>query len=368
MEANYSVHTVRAVEQGREPPSPAFIATVARVLRCEPEQLTGAPYHETLDEDGPLEGLTDLRSILTEGRYVRPMEPGPVGALSAEIDAVNLVYRNDGGRDALARLPVLLRRLYGAARNAKTDSERAQIHSLLFTAHVAAERIAREFGYLALCIPLLDRLDELAPLADDPYLSSQAKVKRARALMYLDSTDISQILIESALDDIPGKGETPAVVRGYAHLCGAIAAARGRKPDLAHDHITEARKLAQLVKGESELYGTRFGRVNTEFHACAVELESGDPEKAARDGSRLAIPANVAPHRVGHHWHDTARAWLLSGQPSKALDALNRARRAAPQQTRLHPSVRETLTGIAEMERRRSDTLASFAGWVGMKI
>src|SRR5262249_4916054 len=107
---------------------------------------------------------------------------------------------------------------------------------------------------------------------------------------------------------------------------------------------------------------------NVEIHAIAVELESGDPGRAASEGSALILPDTIAPPRAGHHWQDVARGWLLAGKPDKALDALNRARRVAPQQTRLHPSVRETLYGIAAAQRRQTNSLTGFASWLGVQI
>lgn len=91
------------------------------------------------------------------------------------------------------------------------------------------------------------------------------------------------------------------------------------KPDLAREHIAETRAIAAHVDGESDAYGTLFGPANVGIHSCAVELEAGDPAAAAREGSALRLPAAIAPPRAGHHWQDTARAWLLSG---------NRARRS----------------------------------------
>lgn len=366
--SNYSVHTVRAVEQGREPASPAFTAAMARALKVEPEDLTGTPYRDTIDEDGPLEGLAELRSILSEGQYVRAVEPEPLDVLAADMDAVNAVYRNDKGRQALARLPVLLRQMHGAVREAHSDGDRARAYTLLSAGYVTAERLCRRFGYMSLCTPSVDRLEWVASQADDPLYVAQAKVKRARVLMYLDATDVSKSLVEGGLDDVSGDDERALAVRGYAHLCGAIAAARGRNPDLARDHIAEARKLAEHVDGESDAYGTLFGKGNVGIHACAVEMEAGDPARAAREGSALKLPASIAPPRAGHHWQDTARAWLLAGEPGKALSALNKARKIAPQQTRLHPSVRETILGVAEAERRQTDSLANFANWVGVHL
>ncbi|HVK25182.1 MAG TPA: helix-turn-helix transcriptional regulator [Actinokineospora sp.] len=366
--SNYSVSYVRAVEQGREPASPAFTAAVARVLRLEPEELTGTPYRDTLDEEGRLEGMTELRSILTEGTYVRPAPPIAFADMAEEMAAVHRVYRNDNGRLALQRLPVLMRQLYGALRETTSETEQGDIYSLLAAGYVTAERLCRRFGYTALSLPAVDRLESVAAQASDPLYVAQAKVKRARLLMYLDATDVSLSLVDAGLSVVSGDGDRATVVRGYSHLCGAIAAARGRKPDVARAHIAEAQKLAERITGESDHYGTLFGVGNVGIHACAVELEAGDPGKAAQAGSALELPTGIAPPRVGHHWQDTARAWLLAGHPHKALDALNRARKVAPQQTRLHPSVRETVRGIAEAERRKSDSLASFAGWVGVSL
>lgn len=366
--SNYALSTVRAVEQGREPASAAFTSAAARVLKVEPEELTGAPYRETIELDGPLEGMSDLRTVLTEGRYVGALEPTALDELSDEMDRINAAYRNDKGRLALALLPTLIRQLHGAVREASTDEDRGRAYSLLSAAYVTAERLCRRFGFLQLCTPAIDQLEWVSDQASDRLYVAQAKVKRARVLMYLGATDVSLSLVEQGLDDIVGDGEPAVAVRGYAHLAGAISAARGQRPDVARTHIAEAWNLAQHMPGESDAYGTLFGAGNVGIHACAVELESGEPQRAAAEGSSLRLPAGIAPPRAGHHWQDTARAWLLSGRPTEALSALNRARKVAPQQTRLHPSVRETLQGIAEAERRKTDSLASFAGWVGMKV
>jgi hypothetical protein len=110
---------------------------------------------------------------------------------------------------------------------------------------------------------------------------------------------------------------------------------------------------------------TAFGPLNVRIHRHAIELEAGDPHRAAREGAQLTAVTGAPPTRLGHHWQDNARAWLMSGKPDKALIALNRARIAAPQQTRLHPAVRETLHGIAGAQRRQSESLVGFASWLG---
>ncbi|MEU2039260.1 hypothetical protein [Nocardia niwae] len=183
-----------------------------------------------------------------------------------------------------------------------------------------------------------------------------------------DSNNTGLRLVESALDEIEGDDEASDAVRGYGHLCGAIVAARSARPDIAAEHIDHARRLAPAMRGESELYGTLFGPVNVGIHSVAVALEAGDPGKAAHEGSALLLPRKIAPPRAGHHWQDVSRAWLMIGKPDQALDALNRARRVAPQQTRLHPSVRETVYGIAAAQRRQTNSLTGFASWLGVQL
>ncbi|MEG8179670.1 hypothetical protein [Nocardia terpenica] len=160
-----------------------------------------------------------------------------------------------------------------------------------------------------------------------------------------------------------GEDEGALSVWGAAHLAGAVAAARGRRLDVARDHLAEARLIAARLGHE-----TLFGPANTEIHAVGVELEAGDPGKAALVGSTLTLPPTVVHSRAGHLWQDVARGWLLTGHPAKSLQALNTARKVAPQQTKLHPSVRETLYGIAATERRRNENLSAFARWAGVTL
>ncbi|MGW4369238.1 helix-turn-helix domain-containing protein [Nocardia takedensis] len=364
--ANYSLGLVKAYEQGREPASPAFLAAAARVLCVELERLTGEPYRDLIETDGPLRGVTELRAILTEGRYLEVMEPGPLGHLRAELDAVDRMYLEDRGRDALVLLPNLIRRLHGALHEV---SDPAPVWTMLAQAWAAADRSTLQFNLAGFGPSVLDRLDEAAERGDDPLYRTQALVKRARRLMYLDQHGVGLNLIERALDGVEGDSEGARALRGSAHLTGSIVAARGFRLDIAEDHLREARQLAAPMTGDTSLYGTLFGPTNVKIHSTAIALESGDPGRAAHEGSTLTVPREpIALPRIGHHWQDVARAWLLIGKPDLSLNALDRARRIAPQQTKLHPSVRETVYGIAAAQRRQKDSVSSFAAWLGVKL
>ncbi|MEV5838994.1 helix-turn-helix transcriptional regulator [Nocardia sp. NPDC052112] len=359
---NYSLSMVKAVEQGREPASPGFLSAVAKVLRITPEQLTGAPY-----ADGkPLsDAVNNLAVLLAEGRYARATEPGDLAEIETDLAAAQQLYRGDRTRQTIEVLPGVIRRIHGAVRE-ETGDRQAHAYTLLTSAYVLAEWSVRRTGHLMLALPALDLADMYAPYADDPNYAAFSALARARLLTHYGEAGVAAHLVATA---IAAADETHVghVMAGYSHLAGAINQARTLDYAGALDHVMAARDYARRT-GETDLYMTAFGPLNVEIHSHAIELEAGDPNKAAIEGAKITYSADSAPTRVAHHWQDNARAWLMSGKPDRALAALNKARAAAPQQTRLHPSVRETVYGIASAQRRQSDGLLGFASWLGATL
>lgn len=360
--AAYSLSMVKAVEQGREPASPGFISAVARVLRVTPEQLTGAPY----DDGKPLsDAVNELSILLTEGRYARAVDPGPLAQLEADLFAAQQLYRRDRTRRTIEVLPGIIRRLHGATREMSGD-HKAHAYTLLTAAYVLAEWSARRTGHLLLTLPALDLADTYAPMADDTNWGAFSILARARVLTHYGETEVAGQLIDSAISSAD-ESHRGLILGGYSHLAGAVNEARKLNYSGASDHIEAAREMAGRT-GETDDYLVSFGPLNAEIHAHEVELEAGDPNRAAVDGAKLTYPDDAPRTRVAHHWQDNARAWLMSGKPDKALSALNKARLAAPQQTRLHPSVRVTVHGIAAAQRRQSEGLVGFASWLGTSL
>lgn len=357
--ANYSLSMVQAVEQGREVASPGFVSAVARALRITPEQLTGAPY----DDGKPLsDAVNELSVLLAEGRYVRATEPGELTALGTELSRAQQLYRRDRTRETVEMLPALIRRMHGAVHGLSGD-ERSRAYTLLTAAYLLAEWSIRRTGHMTLALPALELADAYAAQADDPNYGPLSMLARARVLTHYGESDVAARLIDTAAG-AADPTDAGTVLAGYSHLAGAVNEARSLNYSGAMAHIDAARVLAART-GETDLYMTAFGPMNVEIHAHAIELESGDPNKAAIEGAVLTPQPTAPPTRIAHHWQDNARAWLMSGKPDRALAALNKARAAAPQQTRLHPSVRETVYGIAAAQRRQSDSLLGFASWLG---
>ena len=63
-----------------------------------------------------------------------------------------------------------------------------------------------------------------------------------------------------------------------------------------------------------------------------------------------------------------ARAKAKEEHRDKSLAELNAARQIAPQLTRYHPQVHETVTVLAESDRRTTGSLTGFARWAGSQL
>ncbi len=367
--ASYSTSMVRAVEQGREPASPTFVACVARALGVEIEELYGQPYRDLLDDDGGMPGVEDLRTLFAEGRHITALQPASLEELATDLERARTMRHSDQARRAIAMTPVLLRQLHGAVRETSGDADRACAHRLLAQCYANTGQLVYRFGWLPLATQALDRAEAAAERTDDPLLPAHALQQRALLLLSHAAYDTATTLVDQSLHLLPGDDrEATLALRGAAHLRGAITAARSCDSDRAYEHIHAARDVGARIGRQSSAYDTNFGPGNVEIHDTAVALESGDPDRAARTGSQLELPADVPATRAGHHWQDVARAWVLTGDHGQALNALNVARRIAPQQTRYHPQVHETARAIALAERRKSDSVAHFAHWLGLKL
>ncbi|WP_454197305.1 helix-turn-helix domain-containing protein [Nocardia sp. Marseille-Q1738] len=363
-EAGLSDSLVTKVERGVVPASPAFVAAAARALQVEPELLTGVVDFSR--ELGELPGVVEMRRIVAEWDYVEPVPGSTIEQLEVEAAKLQDFHIRDKTPEVFEILPAHIRRLYGAL--AEPDADVGRLHSLLCNAYILTNFSAGRTGLTSLQSSVLGRVAALAEEADEPMYRTLTHVQRGKALMYYDAIQAGLDAVQRGLDAVSGDDGAATVMRGYGHLTGAVIAARGQRYDTAIDYLNEARRVVGRGSKFEFPRLPQLDATNVEFYACAIELEAGDPGRAAHDGSALRIPAGTSPTRTGHHYQDIARAWLLTGEPSKSLRALKMARKVAPQQTRRHPSVRETLVGIAAAERRNSEGVSAFAQWAGVVV
>ncbi len=100
----------------------------------------------------------------------------------------------------------------------------------------------------------------------------------------------------------------------------------------------------------------------------AIEMELGNHGKAVKLAREVRVPQGYPPDRIGHHYIDTARAQLWAGDRDGAMASLQRARRIAPQKTKYHPSVRETVAALVHASHHAPDNLIGYANWVGVQL
>ena len=370
--AGVSLSLVRRVEQGQVPATPAFIGAVARALKSSPAELQGQPFRgATAESDrvhaaiGPLRAEVVMSGIPDDGIAPRAAAElqARVAAASQLAHRVQLVRLGDD-------LPGLLADLRTAAAHAR-GAQAPPVHAMLAETWGNARMIARILGYPDLAAAMAERYAQAAADSGDPYAVAIGASLRAAELIQVDRGRAAAALLESARRATGEPADSdPAeawAAWGWSHLQSALAAARGAGDSGTADaHLAEATRAAGHLADDDDHYRMTVNRTNVAIWSVGLAVELGDGTQAVRRAATMHGFAGVTPNRASHHYIDLARAHLYAGDRTAALDALLSARKLAPQQTRYHPQVRETVRMLSRLERRRTDSLAAFTSWLGI--
>lgn len=363
--AHVSLSLVRKVEQGSAPASPAFTAAVATALRTTVAELYDQP---PLRYGAERDHLAAVETAVMEGpASVTAYRPPDLEVLATRVNEIAKLQRRSRYQESSARMPSLMTELHTAAALAPAGAHSERAHHLLATL----------YGCVVICLhrlasPLVsqaaERAAEAARFSGDPMLAALCDQERALPLMYRGAYDTAQRIVTRAQESIADQPTSPEALsaRGAMHLRSAIIAARKYDAATSDAHLDEARDLASQLPLHANLYDTAFCTPNVHIHSVAAAVEMQDGTTAVAREADNPLPSATMRSRVAHHNIDLGRAWLLHGDHTKALQALNIARRTAPQQTRYHPMVAETVLTLARAERRRSDSLSGFAAWMGI--
>ncbi|MGH3773517.1 MAG: helix-turn-helix domain-containing protein [Pseudonocardiaceae bacterium] len=370
LRATVSYSLLRKVERGERPASPSFIAAIARALGVSVIDITEQPYGtRNASPTSEQAGVPALRQALVEGddpeldTSLRPLDD-----LRAAMAEINEVFRKGKYAQVVRSLPDLLRHLHATANACPVDA-RPSVHEMLSAAYRYATVALYRLGHLDLSHLADERARAAAARGDDPLRAAVAEYNHSLILMFDGSYPAALRSIDRAgaiVDLAPASPAVPAV-RGSLHLRAAIIAARATNSDLATEHLIAARSLAVDRHDEADSYSTNFGPVNVSIHEVAVPIELADGTTAVTRAAKLTLPAHIAPTRAGHYWVDLSRAWLLHGDRRRSLESLEIARRIAPQLTRYHPQVHETVHILATHDTRSTASLRHFAAWCGIR-
>lgn len=370
--ANVSTSLVRAVEQGRSPASPAFVSAVSRALDVRVTDLLDQPYPRQSRADHRLHSTVPairrelVSSALPPDETLRPRSLPELAAAVAEASRL----RHQVSLDTLgAELPGLLEELR-AAIWALDGADQQRAYGLLAEAYYAVDQVLSKLGHIDLASLAVDRYEWAAERSGDPLAVLIGHYRRAGELITAANWDAAARFLDSSratIKDQLGDGDpTTLSVWGNLHLKSGLAAARAGRRDESDDHLAEARETAQRIGTDRDDYRLFFGPTNVDIWSVGLAVEMCDGTEAVKRAEGLHLPAGTPRERVGHHHIDTARAWLLHGDRRRALASLITARHTAPQQTRYHPMVHETIRVLARQDRRRTDTVQGFATWCGI--
>ncbi|MFC0105544.1 hypothetical protein [Kibdelosporangium aridum] len=297
-----------------------------------------------LPDDGPTRSLSDLQGEIH----------------SANDDRLQARYGK------LARwLPDLIAELARAGQLCG-GADRGHAATLLTLALRAADGVAFKFGYLDLSARLIDLMRSKARLAEEALLLAAVAYVRTETYFASGDLDTAAQALEIAADQVPATGSSSAMAAlGALHMRAAVVSGRAGKGERAAAHLAEARRAAADVP-EGVYHGTAFGPSSLRIHELAVAVELRDPRGIERARS-WQPPRGLPAERRSHYYIDLARAQIALGHHEDARFCLETARRTAPEHTRAHPQVRESLSTLLRTHSGSDSSLLDLAAWAGAR-
>lgn len=362
-EAGYSIAAVRAFEQGlRSLDRPAVVLAFAQALDCHPTEITGAPYVPlSADRDGQdaVAAVAAVRRALL--RHGRPARPTAEEAAAVDLLALReRVARANGFRQAAALtksgtvLPALLRDLQVAAEVREGD-ERREAFGLLASAYECAMQYLYKLGHNSDATLATERVMWASEATENPLRVLAARWYDAGEFLSIGEHDEAGHIIDEALTELGAiHSPSPEAVslRGAFHLKASLNLARATDGKAAVRHLKRAEQAATELGEDRNDWQMQFGPTNTALWAVSLPVEMGHGKDAVRRAETVRLPAGYSRERHSHFHIDRGRAYFYNGQRDLALAAFLDAERLAPQATRAHAGVRETVGTMIRTRKR----------------
>ncbi|RII06980.1 Helix-turn-helix protein [Streptomyces sp. YIM 130001] len=361
----YSYSLLNQVECGARPATPDFVAAVSRALQIDVTALTGQPYVTELQQDRlaalvrPIREALDLYDLGADTDLITR----PAAQLIAETDRLCAEVRATNLRNAATALPGTIAELTTSAWTTPS----AELWRALASAYRTAHDISVKLGYYDLSAVALDRMNWAAERASDPCIAAVRQYMRALVYFREGEYTIGQRLVAAGQHAV-GQAKTSREARavaGQLHLGASVIAARADRPTAVDEHIAAASAIAETTDAP-DVHWLSFGPTNVALHRMSAAVEMRHYDDALTQARKINVPVSLATSRRAHYLLDRSRTEMETGHSEQALKHLVEARRAAPEQTRYHPSARETISGLVYMARRTPDTLSHMAAWVGL--
>jgi transcriptional regulator with XRE-family HTH domain len=364
--SHVSYSALTKVEQGVMPASPSVIGALARALSVQVTELTGQPYLEELRQDqldGLIQPIREALNIYDLGPDP-DVSPRPVEELEAHAEELCALVRATDIKKVAAVLPGLISEVTTTAHTNPSDRH----WQLLASTYRTAYDVTTKLGFVDLCAVALDRMDWAAQRASDPLLGGMRQYLRALAYLRASDYRTGKRLVALGMSTLEqaDAGRVRDVVTGQLHLGAAVLASRDKDKGAAEGHLDAAQRIAERTGPAEKVHWLSFGPTNVGAHRVSVLSELDLYPEAVRTAKEMPIPAGWPPSRLAHHHAEVAWAQMWTGRTEEAFRSLQSARKLAPQQTRYHPTVRETYAGLESARRRLPDTFSNFGAWLSV--
>ncbi|WP_274915156.1 helix-turn-helix domain-containing protein [Streptomyces sp. WZ-12] len=362
-ESGYSLSAVKAFEQGRRAlDRPAVILSLCRVLDCHPTEITGGPVtppQSDLAGQAAVAGVAAVRrAVLRHGRPTRPSEEEVANVdlveLRARVRAANADRQAAKLASAGEILPALLRDLQVAAE-VSTGSPRRMVFSMLTTAYECAMQYLYKLGHVSDATLATERVLWSAEATGDPLRVLASQWYDAGEFLNIGEHDEAGAVIDDALTTLTRMSSPPpeaVSLRGAFELKAALNHARAAEKNAADHHWHRAEAVAGELGRDRDDWHLQFGPTNVAIWGVSLPVELGQGRLAVDRARKVKLPETYSRERRSHHYIDIGRAHFYNGQREQALDAFLHAERLAPQATRMHAGVRETVGTMLRAQKR----------------
>jgi transcriptional regulator with XRE-family HTH domain len=362
-EAGYSLAAVRAFEQGRRSlDRPAVVLAFAQALDCHPTEITGAPYVPAQADSDGQQAVASVagvrRALLRHGRPARPTEEEAAAVCLPDLHQRVVEANRHRQAAALtpsgALLPQLLRDLQVAAE-LTTGDERRQVFALLASVYECAMQYLYKLGHTSDATLATERVLWASRETGDPLRVLAASWYDAGEFLTIGEHDEAGAIIDDALTDlgaIRSPGPEAVSLRGAFHLKASLNLARATDAAGAIRHLGYAQAAAEELGEDRNDWQMQFGPTNAALWSVSLPVEMGRGRDAVAQAEKVKLPSDYSRERRSHFHIDRGRAHFYNGQREQAVHAFLDAERLAPQATRAHAAVRETVGTMIRTQKR----------------
>lgn len=264
------------------------------------------------------------------------------------------------------RISTLLPALEAAVRTTPTQ-DLAVLHGLRARAYqVAAASFVRQDEADAAWVAA-DRALQAAELAGEPLEVVASLFRMAHAFIRQQHTDQAEHAATAAVDVLTPRAEAAPCppqelsLLGAMHLVLAVINAREGKRAATHQHIEQARSIAQRLGEDRNDFDTEFGPTNVELHAVSTAVDLGDAGLAL-DIAEDVDASGLSAERQSRFLLDVARAHAQRRHVGEAAAALLTAEELAPEQIHSHHLSRGVVRDLVQLSGDRvPEQLAALA-------